>query len=232
MRIDDLTDKELTAINSRHGWVCGTADSKGRILGNKGRVYDIPERRVVMAQDSLGLAGKTVVEFGCLEGCHTVALARQAKSVFALDFQANNIEKSRIRTELYDAKAEFAVMDVETDQPPEADLYFHSGVLYHLTDPASHLLRMAPRAKEFFLDTHHTRAPNEQYVAIHDAKAYPFRKYGEPSHPRAGSGGFSRWTTLEVILSILKQFYAKVVIIRDEDERNGARVTIAATKRK
>jgi tRNA (mo5U34)-methyltransferase len=227
-RLEELSDQELTKLNGSHGWVCGTRDAKGRILGNKGRIYDIPERRVVMAEKALGFAGKTVVEFGCLEGCHTVALARQAVSVTAIDFQDKNLEKSRLRCGLYGVSPTFLKLDVEAQDPPPADLYFHSGVLYHLQDPVSHLIRIAPLAKELFLDTHHARKAADRYVAAADGKQYLFSKHGEATHPRAGAGTFSRWITLDAIVSTLKRFYRKVVIIRDEDERNGARVTIAA----
>lgn len=227
--MEDLSDAEITKLNGRYGWVCGTRDAKGRILGNKGRIYDIPERRVVMAEESLGLSGKTVVEFGCLEGCHTVAIARKAKHVTAIDYQDKNLAKSELRCSLYGAEADFLKVDVEAENPPPADLYFHSGVLYHLQDPISHLIRISALAKEIFLDTHHARKTGDRYIATADGKSYPFAMHGEGPHPRAGNGSFSRWVHLDDILSTLRKTFRKVKVIRDEDERNGARVTIAAT---
>lgn len=228
--IEELSDAELSQINGR-GWVCGTKDSKGRILGSKGRVYEIPERRFVMADQALGFAGKSVVEFGCLEGCHTMSIAKAARSVLGIDYQQGNLDKSRIRCELYGAEtATFALVDLERGVPPPADLYFHSGVLYHLQDPVTHLARIAPLCRELFLDTHHTNAANSTYKAAVDGKEYPCRIYGEPKHPRAGSAGMSRWIPLELLTTILKKHFKSVRILRDENERNGPRVTIAAKK--
>lgn len=227
--IEDLSDLDLTKLNGSYDWVCGTRDGRGRILGNKSRVYEVPERRVVMVETSLGLVNKTVVEFGCLEGCHTVAIARRARYVTAIDFQDKNIEKSRLRCKLYGVSPTFIKLDVETQNPPPADLFFHSGVLYHLQDPISHLIRISPLTKEIFLDTHHTRKAEGRYVAAVDGKEYPFTHHVEEVHPRSGKGRFSRWITLDTIVSTLKRFFRKVVIVRDEDERNGALATIAAT---
>lgn len=223
---EDLTDAELGALNRRLGWICGTRDKKGRIVGSKKRMYKLPDRRFVLADKSLGIAGKSVVEFGCLEGCHTVSLAGKAKSVIALDYQPANLEKSRIRCELYGVSADFRKLDLESALPPSADLFFHSGVLYHLKDPVTHLHRIAPLCTEIFLDTHYTTAPNAGYKT--NGKIYPCRVYGEPKDPRAGSGGFSRWLGLETIISILSKRFRRVKILRNETERHGPRVSIAA----
>lgn len=229
---EELSDGQLRAVNSRHGWICGTRDKKGRIVGSKKRMYEIPDRRVVLADRALGLAGKSVVEFGCLEGCHTVPLAQRAKSVVGFDYQAKNLEKSRVRCELYGVTAEFRQIDLESALPPAADLFFHSGVLYHLKDPMTHLCQVVPLCKELFLDTHHTRDANGTYKAAVNGKTYPCRVYGEPKDPRAGSGGFSRWLPLDLIMKTLLNFFEKVNLIRDENEKNGPRASIAARKRK
>lgn len=229
-KAEELSDAELGELNCRLGWICGTRDGKGRIVGSRKRMYELPDRRFVLADQALGVAGKSVVEFGCLEGCHTVSLAAAAKSVLAVDYQADNLEKSRVRCELYGVSAEFRRMDVETALPSPADLYFHSGVLYHLKDPVTHLHRIAPLCKELFLDTHHTSNADARYKAQVDGKTYACRVYGEPKDPRAGSGGFSRWLGLGQIMAILSGYFKNVSILRNDNERNGPRVSIAARK--
>jgi tRNA (mo5U34)-methyltransferase len=229
-RAEDLTDAELGELNCRLGWICGTRDQKGRIVGSRKRMYELPDRRFVLAEKSLGIAGKSVVEFGCLEGCHTVSLAGKAKSVIAVDYQPDNLEKSRVRCELYGVSADFRRMDLENELPPAADLFFHSGVLYHLKDPVTHLHRIAPLCRELFLDTHHTAAADARYKAQVDGKTYACRVYGEPKDPRAGAGGFSRWLGLGQIMAILSGHFDRVAILRNDNERNGPRVSIAARK--
>lgn len=227
---EDLTDAELGELNCRLGWICGTRDKKGRIVGSRKRMYELPDRRFVLADKSLGVAGKNVVEFGCLEGCHTVSLAGTAKSVVALDYQADNLEKSRVRCELYGVSADFRRIDLEDALPPAADFFFHSGVLYHLKDPVTHLHRISPLCRELFLDTHHTPTADSRYTAKFDGKPYACRVYGEPKDPRAGAGGFSRWLGLGQIMAILSGYFTRVSILRNDNERNGPRVSIAARK--
>jgi hypothetical protein len=228
--IDQLTDQELEAVEKAHVWVTGTADSKGRILGRRGNVYPIPERRVVIAQERIGLSGKTVVEFGSLEGAHTVALCQLATRVIALEARDENIVKTRVRCGLYGASPEIVKMDVENGTPPPADVYFHSGVLYHLQDPVGHLLRVMRSASEMVVDTHHTREPNTGYTCAANGKSYPCWLYKEPSSGyKAGLRPFSRWLRLQDIVAVLGERFKKVEVARDEPERNGLRATIVAT---
>jgi tRNA (mo5U34)-methyltransferase len=230
--IDELTDQELSEIERAHVWVTGTADSKGRVLGRRSALYQIPERRVVIANEMVGLAGKTVVEFGSLEGAHTIALCRAASRVIALEARAENIEKTKVRCRLYGAFPEIVKMDVERETPPEADMYFHSGVLYHLQDPVSHLLTIMGRAKEIVLDTHHAENATDTYMCATNGKSYPCWIYNEPpSGYKAGLSRFSRWLRLTDIVTTLSERFRRVEVARDEIERNGPRATIVATER-
>lgn len=228
--IDLLTDAELSVYNRQHRWITGTADSKGRVLGLPSRLYKIPERRIQIGHKKLNFTGKTIVEFGSLEGAHTVALARLGKSVVALEGQDKNIEKTRIRCALYGVSADVRKADLETDLPPPADLYFHSGVLYHLQDPIGHLLKIMPLTKELVLDTHHFRVASGVYKCAQDRKTYPCWIYNEPvGDVKAGLRPFSRWVSLYDIVKTLKTRFTKVEVARNEVEGNGPRATFIAS---
>jgi methyltransferase family protein len=231
--IDSLTDIQLEAINKRYGWLTGTRDSKGRVLGNPGVVFDIPERRVEIAHKAVCLTGKTVVEFGSLEGGHTVALCRLAGKVVCLEGRDKNIEKTRERCRLYGVTPEIVKADLEYDIPPKADVFFHSGVLYHLQDPVGHLIKLRDLTDAIVLDTHHVKDPTVKYECPIDGKLYDCWLYNEPSsNPKAGLRPFSRWLALKDIVGLLSQWFSKVEVARDEKERNGPRATIVAFGKK
>jgi methyltransferase family protein len=228
--IEEVSDEELSSLNARHAWACGTRDRKGRILGTAKKVYAMPDLRVTLCDQVIGFSGKSVVEFGCLEGCHTIPISRKARSVLAIDFQPGNLERSRIRCGLYGVSPELRKIDLENELPPPADLFFHSGVLYHLRDPITHLHQIAPLCQELFLDTHYARNTKTKYKASIDGMKYPCQLHGESKNPRAGSAGFSRWLPLKLILTTLQKLFPKVLVLRERDERNGPRVSIMASR--
>lgn len=230
--IDILSNEDLDRYNRKYSWVSGTRDARGRVLGNPKRVMEIPERRVTLAHEALSLRGKTVTEFGCLEGGHTVALCALASKVVAIDARKENVDKTALRCKLYGVSAEVRQVDVEKETPAASDVFFHSGVLYHLEDPVSHLMRISAVAKELFLDTHHAKATSESYKAAVNGQVYGFKRAQEISHPRSGMGSFARWIPLDTILNTLGWAYKDVKVLRNEKEPAGPRVSIACREHK
>lgn len=229
--IDELSDEALEKLNKAHAWVTMTEDSKGRRLGHGERVFEIPDFRVRFVKEHFELTGKSVVEFGCLEGAHTVALSREAREVTAVEGRESNLEKARIRCNLYGVAPIFVKADVEAYVPPAADFYFHCGVLYHLKDPVTHLLRISKLTNGLFLDTHYTKEPTGSYRCSEDGKMYPCFVYGEsPAAAKAGLQTIARWLRLGDILEILRERFQDVEVLRDEKERNGHRVSIVAKR--
>jgi tRNA (mo5U34)-methyltransferase len=227
--VDSLSDEALRVINTRHAWVTGTADSRGRVLGRPERVLAIPDSKVAITRDRIGLSGKTVVEFGCLEGAHTVALCLLAKRVVALEARDENIARTRVRCGLYGVVPEILKMDLETHLPPPADVFFHSGVLYHLQDSVGHLLNISPLTDAMLLDTHYADAAFEEYVCPKDKKTYKCLIYGENVRVcKSGMRPFSRWLGLADLVSTLKSRFKRVEVVDDRQERNGRRATMIA----
>lgn len=227
--VDLLSDVAVEGVNAAFKWDTFTLDAKGRKIGNpEGRHYPIPHELVKSADSLLRLKGRSVVEFGCLEGAHTIALARLAAQVTAIDFRKDNLVKTAVRTALYGVFPTLRKLDLEVSLPAPADVYFHSGVLYHLTDPVQHLRRISARCEELLLDTHYTKTPGTVYRA---GDGQEYHAEGRPEHTeeiRAGARAFSHWLTLNTIRGILGDAFSDVAVLSDRIERNGPRCTIVA----
>lgn len=228
--IDKLTPVEFSKYNALHKWECGTKDRRGRVLGSRDRLMEIPERRVLLAQERISFEGKSVVEFGCLEGVHTISLCRMAETVTAIDGRKDNLEKTKTRCELYGASPILKEMNFDKEIPEPGDVYFHSGVFYHLIDPVGHLIKISKLCKELFLDTHYAKAPTLSYRSA-DKNDYLCKVIPESSHPRSGMDRFARWISKDTLLFILKKLFKEVEVLRDERERNGPRISIVASGR-
>jgi uncharacterized protein DUF1698 len=225
-----MTEEQLSKLNASLPWKTATLDAKGRKVGHaEGDPYPIPAPLVTSTDERFKLKGRSVVEFGCLEGAHTIALAERAAALLAIDARHDNLMKSAVRCAVYGVFPRFEMLDVEERMPEGADLYFHCGVLYHLQDPVLHLMRIADRASILVLDTHYTRAPDGAYRGV-DGKEHAVWTYKErPTGAKAGVRGFSRWLTLAGIRAVLSRRYAKVQVVSDRQERNGPRATIFAS---
>lgn len=231
--LDDLPDAELASLNKQYLWVSGTLDSRGRILGREENLYPFPHPKITAALNHLSLAGKSVVEFGGLEGAHTIELCRAAREVTTIEARQPNIDKMNVRCALYGVSPTIVKADVEKTLPPAADVFFHSGVLYHLQDPVAHLLRICPLTRELLLDTHHTKAPNTSYVCPVNGKRYDCWVYGENQAGfKSGLRDFSRWLRLSDIAAILREFFHSVEFADSVLEKNGPRTTLIAKNRK
>lgn len=146
-QIEFLGDDDLSRLNNMLPWKCFTADSKGRRFGNpawKGKRNGpqvIPDLRIVWLDSLFNLSDKSVLEFGCFEGIHTIALAQRAAKVYAIDSRIENVVKTIVRANLLGFSPTVSVCDLEQEKDverlPVIDVLHHVGVLYHLKDPVS-----------------------------------------------------------------------------------------------
>jgi SAM-dependent methyltransferase len=107
------------------------------------------------------LAGKSVLDLGCLEGGFALELARRgAARVLGIEFREISVQRCELARDLMALpNAEFICGDIMTAIPAEQfDVVFATGILYHLDRPAE-LLAIARRACRGFmmLDTHVAR---------------------------------------------------------------------------
>jgi hypothetical protein len=198
------------------GWYDATGDAR---LDQFARAF--PERR-------------TILELGCLEGGHTIQLARLpgVTRVVALDGRDYNLAKARfIEARLGRGNVTYAQADLDAaDLRPfgRFDAIFSVGLLYHLAEPWAHLVRCRQVSDGLFLWTHY----------IKDAKANVtrggYRGWMAPEYgmadPLSGLSSRSFWPTLGELRRMLADAgFAEIEIIQDNQSHpHGPAVTLSA----
>ena len=117
---------------------------------------------------------------------------------------------------------------------PSVDVIHHVGVLYHLKDPVSHLLKLANNAKDgLLLDTHYASSEMINSCYVVNSKEYRYFGYGEKGRNEVFSGMYdhAKWLLLEDIKELLKQIgFSDIRISKDFQQRTGPRVTLFAAR--
>ena len=171
-RLKFLTDDNLEEINSTLPWVSRMhlPEEELRILGQsnpnrgEGRIESLPDYRATKLHELVDLKGKTVLEFGCFEGSHTLSLLEYTDKVTAVDVRPLNVLKTLTKLALFNKNAEVFTFDAETCDTSigQYDIIFHCGVYYHLTNPVEHMYFLDKICGKFlFLDTHISSSENE-----------------------------------------------------------------------
>ncbi len=244
--LDMLTDDQLEEMNGILDFNCFTVDGRGRRFGlpaglNK-RVtpQSIPDRRVVLLDEAVGLKDKRVLEVGCFEGVHTIALAQRAKAVVALDSRVENVVKTIVRTSFYEQHPRVVVFDLEKLASPfpawiQAEVAFHVGVLYHLSDPVGHLRTLAECVSEtILLDTHvatEAQLNGEYEVAGRKWRYFKFKEDGYQA-VFAGMKDHAKWLLESDLHQVLKEAgFTDIEPVETRAERNGKRVLLIARRK-
>jgi tRNA (mo5U34)-methyltransferase len=179
-----------------------------------------------------------VLEIGCFEGIHTIALCRLAARVTAVDARVENVVKTLVRCAFFDEHPRVFVYDVEASGGEEdlmrADLCHHVGVLYHLEDPVSHLRRLGGGiSRGLMLDTHYALDHDATETYEVDGERFRFRPYRERGRRDVFSGirPVSRWLLLGDLTELLRRAgFASVEIVETREERNGPRALLFAER--
>lgn len=241
--VDSLGDHEIQRLNELLPWACFTADGQGRRVGKaasatkRSTPQSIPDERIVRLDAALGLRDKHVVELGCFEGVHTIALCDRAARVTAVDARVENVVKTLTRTWLYGHRPELALQDVEDTSATdiyECDVLHHNGVLYHLHDPVGHLRRALARVRSgLLLDTHISRDHEATSRYQVDGQSFRVREVKEfPDSPFAGMYPSARWLLLDDLRDEVRRAgFEDVVVEEVREERNGLRVLLIARRR-
>ena len=241
--VDDLSDADLARLNEMLPWAAYTLDRHGRRFGRahsptkRSTPQVIPDPRIEEFDRRYSLRDRSVLEVGCFEGIHTVALARCGARVLAVDSRIENVAKSAVRCAAYGVSARLAIWDVEQpasrELPLDCDLLHHVGVLYHLLDPVAHLARLLPHvARALMLDTHVAapEAATHSYDSGGASYAYhPFRESGRED-PFSGMSDHAKWLPESVLLALLAGAGFTVDEVERRSERNGPRVLIFARR--
>jgi 2-polyprenyl-3-methyl-5-hydroxy-6-metoxy-1,4-benzoquinol methylase len=237
--VDSLSDDDLTKLNHLLSWNCFVADRHGRRFGNaawegkRSEPQVIPDRRILLMNERFSLSDKHVLEFGCFEGIHTIALSMCAKKVTAIDARIENVVKTIVRCAFFGFRPKVFTFNVEEGmldtELVEADVACHIGVLYHLRDPVRHLLDLSRFVRlGILLDTHYATEEEARKTYEVNGKMYRYKNYREiNSSVFAGIYDHSKWLTLTDIVQILGDSgFKRVDIVETREERNGPRVLL------
>jgi hypothetical protein len=106
--------------------------------------------------------GKRLLEPGCNEGVFTCRLCAAGACVTAFDCRPRLAAKTFVRCLAHGHRPTVFVGDAEQiGQYGTYDVVLHSGLLYHLADPVTHLRQLAEVAPTIFLSTqHHVPSPD------------------------------------------------------------------------
>jgi 2-polyprenyl-3-methyl-5-hydroxy-6-metoxy-1,4-benzoquinol methylase len=240
--IDYLSDVDLKRLNDMLPWQCFTLDGKGRRFGKaasamkRSRAQVIPDRRIAELNHRFPLHGQSVLEVGCFEGIHTIALAAYGAEVTAIDSRIENVTKTMVRTWSFGLTPTVFKCDVEYAaefaRVPEVDITHHMGVLYHLADPVGHLQKLLARTRRaIMLDTHYARDDEVKSSYQVGGVSYAYKRYREGGRNDAFSGMFdhAKWLTLATLKEVLREAgFSSVDVAQLREERNGARVLLFA----
>jgi 2-polyprenyl-3-methyl-5-hydroxy-6-metoxy-1,4-benzoquinol methylase len=242
--VEDLSDEDLSTLNELLRWRCFTVDQRGRRFGNrawKGKrdtPQPIPDRRIALMDEYFNLEDKHVLEVGCFEGVHTVALAQRAKRVTAIDARIENVVKTIVRAAFYDVRPTVFTYNIDQSLSDvsklAADVLHHVGVLYHLHDPVRHLLQIGSYIRQgMMLDTHYALPERASQSYEVDGRSFPYQSYKEGGYSDGFSGLYNhaKWLPLETIQELLKGTgFSKIKIVETRAERNGPRVLLFASR--
>jgi len=114
-----------------------------------------------------GIAGKSIVDIGCLEGGYTVEFARLGMVATGLDVRRSNIETCLwVKDRCNLPNLNFVRDDAgNLDAHGPFDIVFMNGLLYHLDQPRKMMESVARQCrKAAFVHTHFTHAHRTQAV--------------------------------------------------------------------
>jgi hypothetical protein len=191
-----------------------------------GMAEHFADERVTWAASRLGgLASKTILELGPLEGYNTWQFeSLGAASVLSIENNRDNFLKCLVLKNILGMRTTFLHGDMIRylyESPSKWDLCWASGVLYHLTDPIRLLEGLANMSRVAFIWTHYfdkaradepeTRGyldPSRNKVVDYCGRAITLhhRNYSQLLGPYfcGGDETFSYWMEKEDILHVLR----------------------------
>jgi GT2 family glycosyltransferase len=146
---------------------CGPWQSRFQVEGEAvGGPYDfVADERITRLRGELDLAGRRVLELGCLEGGHSVALSRLGpRELVSVEGRAANFVRCCVVKTVFGLdNVRFAFDDVRhvtLERYGRFDAAVSMGVLYHLPDPHVLLGHLAELTDVVYLSTHYA---NDRY---------------------------------------------------------------------
>jgi SAM-dependent methyltransferase len=197
---------------------CGPWQSRFVIDGETlGGLYDFPaDPRIRRLAGELSLEGKRVLELGCLEGGHSLALSRLGpRELVAVEGRAASYVRCCVVKNVFGLDRVRFVLDDVRHVTPERygrfDVVVAMGVLYHLPDPHVLLANLPRLADVVYLSTHYAneRHPQHSPEATLDTpwgtvRGRRYREYGL-ADPLSGLEQHSFWLRASDLLDLCRR---------------------------
>ncbi len=211
---------------------CGPWQSRFNIDGVVlGGPYDfVADPRIARLQEEISVEGKRVLELGCLEGGHSVALSRRKpRELVAVEGRPANYVRCCVVKNLFGLdNVRFRLDDVRKvsiERYGRFDLVVAMGVLYHLPDPHVLLSNLRALSDDVYLNTHYANdrhprnSPEAELLTPwgrHRGRRY--HEYGL-ADPLSGLDEASFWPYFDDLLSMCGSagFGDCKIMARDDD---------------
>lgn len=230
----------IEEFNQMLDWRAAAPLPDGRLLGRQSEgkrdsVNRIPDKRIILLNELLPLAGVKVLEIGCFEGIHTMGLLQYTRHVTGLDLRPVNVLKTLARLSLSGVSAPIFQGNCEDldESFGKFDVVFHFGVLYHLMSPVQHIKALGRFADTLYLDTHISSSEKATETSVIDGEAYRYSLVGESGwlDPFSGADPTSIHLTYDSLKKAMVQAgFRNIALLNYRDERNGPRILVFASR--
>jgi hypothetical protein len=235
---------DQNAVDLFRGEWSSALPREGLVAGN---ALLFEDARLQWFVDSIGgVAGRTVLELGPLEGGHSYMMQNGgADSVLAIEANTRAFVKCLIVKELFGLdRVSFRLGDFKAflqSNSVKFDICLASGVLYHMTDPVD-LLRMITGAAEIvYIWTHYCDPDKTRYDRAEPGNTAGFkhtrfvREYGKALEWKGFCGGsspYACWLSRDDILNALRHFGFEQIRINFEqpDHQHGPAFALYAAR--
>ncbi len=240
-QIERLCDDDLEKLNNMLPWASFVTDSRGRIFGKqfsknkRSEPQPIPDSRIVNLHARYNLSDKHVLEIGCFEGNHSIALAALAKKVTCLDSRIEHVVKTIVRTAMAGYHPDVHCVDVEEGLEGislDCDICHHVGVLYHLENPVQHLKELSNRINSVLMIDSHV-APEDKRLVFDSETGVRYWRFeeGGRTNPFAGMKSYAKWLHVDDLVKTLRLCgFSKIEVAEKRAERNGPRILLFAER--
>ncbi len=233
-------------------WSSFPADPPGLVAGQTPLFVD---PRIDFAVQGLGgVAGKSVLELGPLEGGHTYMLEKAgAREIVAVEANARAFLKCLIAKEVLGLKAaKFELGDFEEylrNPPARYDAAIACGVIYHLRNPVELILNLAGVTDRVYVWTQYYIA--ERVAAIphmkhrfrhseaaevggfkHTLNRYEYGDFLDTTRFAGGSDNYSSWLSQADLLAAFRHAGFTEITVGEDDlnHANGPCISFVARK--
>jgi len=161
----------------------------------------IASRAVLMTHFKGRLAGRSVVDLGCLEGGFAVEFARLGMRATGIEVRSSNFSACEMVREAVGLPDLRFVQDDcwNVANYGHFDVVFCSGLLYHLAEPRRYLNQLAQTGDVLILDSHYaTETPTTTYplgaIDYHEGlRGRWYTEYGEGADTRNDETRWASW---------------------------------------